>query len=160
MYAQFDNSLLTGNKVIDEQHKEWIGKINELLSSCECGDCKVKAIKTLEYMADYSEFHFREEEKLQEEAGYPGLEAHKRKHDEFRKVVDELHEMLREEEGPSEAFVEAVKKNVVDWLYNHIKAFDCSVAAYINMKDHPERIQNFKIEQMMSKKVAVTQSFF
>ena len=48
--------------------------------------------------------------------------------------------MLEEEEGPSPRFVEAVQENVVDWLYRHIKGFDCSVATYINMKNLPERL--------------------
>ena len=65
---------------------------------------------------------------------------HKEKHDEFRKVVEELHEMLEEEEGPSEKFVEAVQKNVVDWLYKHIRTYDCSVATYMNMKLHPDLV--------------------
>ena len=30
MYAEFDISLVTGNEEIDEQHKEWIEKINKL----------------------------------------------------------------------------------------------------------------------------------
>ncbi len=140
MFVEFDESLVTGNEVIDAQHKEWIGKIDELLISCENGDGKVKAIKTLDYMADYAGFHFAEEEKLQEEAAYPGLEEHKAKHAEFKKAVEELHEMLEEEEGPTAAFVDAVKKNVVDWVYNHIKSFDCSVATYIHMNAHPDRI--------------------
>lgn len=140
MYAEFDNSLVTGNKEIDEQHKEWIEKINKLIACCENGGGKIEAIKMLEYMADYTEFHFNAEEKLQEEAAYPGIEEHKKKHAEFKKAVEELHEMLEEEEGPSDAFVNAVGKNVVDWLYNHIKTFDCSVATYINMKLHPELV--------------------
>ena len=140
MFVEFDESLVTGNETIDAQHKEWIGKIDELLISCEKGDGKVKAIKTLEYMADYANFHFAEEEKLQADVAYPGLEEHKEKHAEFRKAVDELHDMLEEEEGPSAEFVEAVKKNVVDWVINHIKSFDCSVATYIHMNAHPERI--------------------
>ena len=139
-YVEFDNSLVTGNAEIDEQHKEWIDRINKLLGGCEgCGG-KVEAIKMLDYMADYADFHFGEEEKLQEEVNYPGIEEHKAKHAEFKKAVDELHEMLEEEEGPTAAFVEAVKKNVVDWVINHIKAFDCSVATYIHMNAHPERI--------------------
>lgn len=140
MFVEFDESLVTGNETIDAQHKEWIGKIDELLISCETGDGKLKAIKTLEYMADYAIFHFGEEEKLQEEVNYPGLEEHKVKHAEFKKAVDELHEMLEDEEGPTAAFVEAVKKNVVDWVFNHIKSFDCSVATYLHMNAHPERI--------------------
>lgn len=142
-YLEFDNSLVTGNEVIDEQHKEWIDRINKLLGGCEecgCGDGKVEAIKMLDYMADYADFHFKEEEKLQEEVEYPAIDEHKAKHEEFRKAVGELYEMLQEEEGPTPAFVEAVRKNVVNWLVNHIKSFDVSVASYINMKLEPERI--------------------
>jgi len=94
----------------------------------------------LDYMADYADFHFKAEEKLQEEVEYPAIDEHKKKHDEFRKAVGELYEMLQEEEGPTPAFVEAVRKNVVQWLVNHIKTFDVSVASYINMKLEPERI--------------------
>ena len=140
MYAEFDNSLVTGNQEIDNQHKEWIEKINKLIQCCENGSGKLEAIQMLNYMADYTEFHFNAEEKLQEDASYPGIEEHKQKHAEFRQAVEELHDMLEEEEGPSEAFVNAVNKNVVDWLYNHIKTFDCSVATYINMKAQPELV--------------------
>ena len=33
-------------------------------------------------------------------------------------------------EGPTEAFVAQVQKNVVDWLFDHIKVFDRAVAEY------------------------------
>ena len=74
-----------------------------------------------------------EEEQLQEEVSYPGIELHKVKHAEFKKAIHELYEMLREEEGPTDAFVDAVTKNVRDWFYDHIKGFDSSVASYINL---------------------------
>ena len=136
VYASFDDSLVTGNEMIDAQHKELIGKINQLLEACENGDGKMKAIQTLDYLTDYTDFHFRAEEKLQEEIGYPGLAEHKEKHAEFVKAVEELHEMLVEEEGHSEAFVEQVQKNVVDWLYRHIKGFDRSVAEYRYIREN------------------------
>ena len=84
-YLEFDNSLVTGDEVIDEQHKEWIDRINQLLGGCEecgCGG-KVEAIKMLDYMADYADFHFSEEEKLQEEVAYPAINEHKAKHEEL-----------------------------------------------------------------------------
>ena len=85
----------------------------------------------LDYLAEYTEFHFGEEEKLQEEVSFPGMPEHKKNHEDFKKAVVELHEMLEEEEGPTDAFVAAVKKNVVDWLFNHIKTMDRALAAYI-----------------------------
>ena len=131
MKVEFDASLVTGNEMIDEQHKELIGKIDKLVECCEQGGGKLEAIKMLDYLSDYTEFHFGEEEKLQEEVSYPGMEGHKAKHEEFKKAVSELHEMLVEEEGPSDAFVAAVKKNVVDWLFDHIKNMDQALAAFV-----------------------------
>ncbi|MCI5900950.1 MAG: hemerythrin family protein [Blautia sp.] len=131
MKVEFDNSLVTGNAMIDEQHKELIGKIDRLLSCCEQNGGKVEAIKMLDYLAEYTDFHFGEEEKLQEEVSYPAIEEHKKQHAAFKKAVEELHEMLVDEEGPTEAFVAAVNKNVVDWLFDHIKKMDQALAAFI-----------------------------
>ena len=136
MRAEFDESLVTGNEMIDSQHKELIDKINKLLDSCETSNEKPVAIKTL----DYTEFHFGEEEKLQESISYPGIEEHKKEHDKLRAVVKDLYNMLEEEEGPSDAFVEQVNKNVIEWLYRHIKGFDRSVAEYKYMNDSSERL--------------------
>ena len=73
MRAEFDETLITGNEMIDSQHKELIGKINGLLDSCEDGNDKLAAVKTLDYLAEYTDFHFTAEEKLQEEMDYPGI---------------------------------------------------------------------------------------
>ena len=54
MRAEFDESLVTGNEMIDGQHKELIDKINKLLDSCETSKDKIVAVKTLDYLADYT----------------------------------------------------------------------------------------------------------
>ena len=64
MRAEFDNTLITGDEMIDSQHQELIGKINTLLESCEEGNDKLTAVKTLDYLAEYTDFHFSAEEKL------------------------------------------------------------------------------------------------
>lgn len=140
MYAEFDDSLVTGNEMIDSQHKVLIEKINDLVASCEEKKDKLNAVRLLNYLADYTEFHFTAEEKLQEEIGYPGIEEHKKKHDELRQTVEDLHQMLEDEEGPSDAFVDQLNKKVIEWLYYHIKGFDRSVAEYRFMRDNAERL--------------------
>lgn len=131
LHMKLDKNLVTGNEQIDGQHTELIDKIYKLIDCCEAGGGKVETIKMLDYLSDYTEFHFGEEEHLQEEVHYPGLAEHRKKHEEFRQAVAELHEMLIEEEGPTDAFVNAVQKNVKDWMFNHIKNVDRAVAAYI-----------------------------
>ena len=140
MTIEFDDTLITKNELIDSQHKELIGRIKKFVDSCEQRDSKVTAINMLDYLAEYTDFHFSAEEKLQEEVGYPGLEDHKKKHEEFKKSLRSLEEFLEESEGPTEAFVQQVKKKVVDWLFNHIKTFDRSVAEYIFINENPDRL--------------------
>jgi hemerythrin len=136
MVLEFDDSLITGNSEIDAQHKELISRISNFVASCEEGTGKVKAIKMLDYLEEYTNFHFSAEEKLQEDADYPELENHKKKHEEFKKSLKELYDYLEESEGPTDDFVAQVQKNVVDWLFNHIKSFDRSVAEYLNIKNN------------------------
>lgn len=138
IYAEFGENLYTGNETIDTQHKELIEKINRLLEVCERGDGRIAALRMLNFLSEYTQFHFREEEQLQQEAGYPGIEQHREKHEELRRTVDELYEMLEEEEGPTDQFVHQVSLNVIEWLYNHIQGFDRSVAEYINIRNNPE----------------------
>lgn len=131
MSIVFDESLHTGNELIDTQHQELIDRVNKLSESIETVKEKRTAVQTLDFLMDYTVFHFAAEEKLQEECGYPELEAHKALHAGFVKAVDELKEMLEEEEGPTDAFVAAVNKNVVDWLVNHIQGCDKKVAEFV-----------------------------
>lgn len=141
MRAVFDETLVTGNELIDGQHKELIDRINKLVILCENEKpAKREAIRLLDYLMDYTEFHFGEEEKLQESIEYPGLAEHRKKHEELKATVNELREMLEEQEGPTDAFVEQVNKNVTEWLYHHIQGFDRSVAEFAFMRDNADRL--------------------
>ena len=79
-----------------------------------------------------------EEEKLQENVGYPGRETHHEKHEEFKKTIQVLYEYLNDYEGPTDQFSELVQKNVIDWLFGHIKTNDRSVAEFIFIRENPD----------------------
>ena len=116
----FDDNLITGNKTIDTQHKELIERIQNFVTACQNGDSKLKAIKMLDYLDEYTNFHFKEEEKLQENAGYPEYEKHHEKHEEFKKTIQELQEYLQDYEGPTEQFSEL---KIIFIEFKHI--FEC-----------------------------------
>jgi hemerythrin len=138
MRAEFDDTLITGNEMIDSQHKELIAKINDLINACEANQGKEEAGRMMTYLKDYVEFHFGEEEKFQEEIAYPGIAEHKAKHAEFKETVRTLAEMV--ESGETTDFSSLVQKQVIDWLYSHIKAFDRSVAEYRFIRENPNRL--------------------
>ena len=84
MYAEFSENLITGNEMIDSQHKELIEKMNQLLESCENGNDKLTAVKTLDYLEDYTDYNFKAEEQLQRDIDYPGYEKHIAQHEIFK----------------------------------------------------------------------------
>ena len=100
----------------------------------------MKAIQMLDYLDEYTRFHFKAEEELQEKVGYPELKKHQEKHQELIATIKTLYEYLDEYEGPNERFVSLVQEKVVNWLFGHIKTFDRSVAEFIFLADNPERI--------------------
>lgn len=140
MTIEFDDNLVTGNETIDNQHKELIQRISAFVHACENGESKVKAIKMLDYLDEYTVFHFQEEEELQKKVAYPELSKHHEKHEELKKTIKDLYEYLDEHEGPNEQFVQLVEEKVVNWLFGHIKTFDRSVAEFIFLADNPDRI--------------------
>lgn len=133
MRAEFTDELITGNSMIDDQHKELIQKINDLLMAIENNEGREESQKMMAYLSEYVDFHFGAEEKFQEEIGYPGISEHKEKHAEFKKTVAALTEMVTC--GSMADFSSLVKKEVIDWLYYHIQGFDRSVAEYRFMRE-------------------------
>ena len=77
---------------------------------------------------------------VQKKVSYPEFSGHHAKHEEFKTSIQELYDYLNENEGPDDQFIEQVKRNVVDWLFQHIKTFDRSVAEYIHLKDNSDRL--------------------
>ena len=140
MNITFDDNLITGNKTIDSQHQELIDRIRQFVAACESGDSKIKAIKMLDYLDEYTNFHFQEEEELQKKVSYPEISSHHAKHEEFKTSIQELYDYLNENEGPDDQFIEQVKRNVVDRLFQHIETFDRAVAEYIHLHDNSERL--------------------
>lgn len=140
MIIEFDDNLITGNKTIDTQHKELIDRIRQFVTSCERNEGGDKACQMLDYLIEYTNFHFSAEEQLQKDVKYPGFDTHKEKHEEYKATLAELSSALKEAGDSSDALVDQIKENVVDWLFNHIKLFDRSVAEYIYITENPDRL--------------------
>lgn len=133
MAYQLTPDLLTGNKLIDEEHKQLITAINDLLAACAAGKGRMELEKTTRFLYDYTARHFADEERLQQQYQYPDYVNHKKYHEGFKKVVAELCKKL-EEQGPTVALVGEVNSAIAGWLISHIKREDVKVAAYIREK--------------------------
>ncbi|MDR2102886.1 MAG: bacteriohemerythrin [Treponema sp.] len=134
MFYQWDSTLETGYDVIDNQHKQLVAAVNDLLDACRNGKGKEAIASTMDFLTGYTIKHFMDEEKIQIKYNYPDFLTHKRYHDEFKVLVGRFTRRLIRE-GPTELIINDVCASIGDWLLNHIKGDDFRMAAYIKAKD-------------------------
>ncbi len=130
MTYTFDKSLETGNSAIDAQHKELINAVNNLLDACAMGKGRSEIEATVKFLADYTNKHFSDEERLQKQYNYPEYIAHKKLHDNFKEEVNSIINDYSKD-GATVGLTFKVNTKVAAWLINHIKGEDKKLAAFI-----------------------------
>jgi hemerythrin len=126
----WDESLSVGVDVIDRQHQTWIARYNSVVDAIGSAGATAPVVSTLDFLLDYTGYHFATEEGIMREAGYPEFEGHQAKHVALREAVANLGEDF-EEEGSTTALGEAVETLLGNWLIQHIKNTDQRFGAYV-----------------------------
>ena len=129
MQYELTQDLITGNTLIDTEHKQLFAAINDLLDACTKGKGRDQVMKTVDFLNRYVERHFSDEEKLQVNSKYPNYPAHKTFHDGYkRQMTQTTQELLNE--GPT---VKALGKlnQVAGVLVSHIRVEDRKLAKYL-----------------------------
>ena len=114
-----------GNSAIDDQHKRILDIINDLHEAIESGDEMNTMNSLLGRMIDYTNTHFRFEEKLMEECGYPHLEEHRLLHDELRRKTAGLRAHAEIVTGSD------LLRFLKTWWIDHIQEMDQQYAPYL-----------------------------
>jgi len=130
MSFQWTEDLSTGVDDIDAQHRELILHVNTLLDACGHQKGRDDIGRFLDYLSEYVAFHFAAEERDMTYYHYPGLAAHEQEHEHFKKVVGGLKREFAEH-GAGISVVLMTMRASCDWLVNHIKKTDRSMAAYL-----------------------------
>lgn len=130
MVYKWTDDLLTGSTQIDNEHKELIKAINDLLEACSKGKGRTELEKTVKFLSSYTKTHFAHEEFLQIKSKYPDYNNHKKYHQHFIDTVENINKKLLEN-GPSIVLVGEINSKVANWIINHIKKEDVKVAAHI-----------------------------
>ncbi|MCD6162747.1 MAG: bacteriohemerythrin [candidate division Zixibacteria bacterium] len=138
MHIKLADELLTGNKIIDEQHKELFKRIDLAFQATKQGKGAQKTNEALTFLEFYMFEHFHNEEKLQFDYAFPEFEAHKKQHDTFKKEYYKLKEKINKETDDYSLVIQLLDL-IVDWFSRHIKRMDKNVSAHI--------IKTNKIEQ-------------
>jgi len=132
-FIVWDDAFSVGHNVIDDQHKELAGMINELTDACKRGDedAALASKMVLDRAVAYAKNHFADEEKYMSKASYPGLWDHKKEHQEFMfEVVGHMHEIENGTYTPID-FAKFLKS----WVLNHIAGSDKKYEPYLKKMD-------------------------
>ncbi len=130
----WDESLSIGVEPIDEQHRKWIEHLGNAQSAIEEHRGMPHVANTLDFLVDYTRFHFSTEEKYMSETGYSGLDDHRAKHEELQGTLDELIVDFRDD-GVTEKLSRAIGTFLGTWLRDHIRVVDQAFAAFLKKKN-------------------------
>jgi len=134
MAYKWDSSLESGYDKVDNQHKQLVAAVNNLMEASMNGKGDAAVMETLEFLTGYAVKHFADEEQLQVQFNYPDYLNHKRIHDEFKGVVGELVQKVNKE-GPTGEIIDRVSTTIGSWLLNHIKGDDFRMATFVKAAD-------------------------
>jgi hemerythrin len=130
---KWDESLSIGVELIDEQHKKWIERLGDVQSAIEDHRGMPHVANALDFLVDYTRFHFSTEEKYMSGTGYSELENHRAKHDELKDTLDDLIRDFRDY-GVTEKLSRAIGTFLDNWLRDHIQVVDQAFAAFLKEK--------------------------
>ncbi len=130
-FMKWDDKYLVNIRVIDEQHQRLFAMINEFHELLRKKEIKRAMSELLQGLVDYSSYHFHSEESLMEQHGFPGLEQHRRAHEQFTKKVAQFQN--RYETGQLVIPIE-IADFLKDWLVNHVTTTDQQYAPFFKQK--------------------------
>lgn len=129
MHYEVTADLVTGNNLIDSEHRQLFAAVNDLMDACSRGEGRAQIEKTVKFLTDYVVKHFGDEENLQTRSKYPGYPAHKTFHDGYRrKLAETAQELLQQ--GPTVKALGDLNQ-VVGVLVSHIRTEDKRLAKFI-----------------------------
>ena len=130
MKYELTKDLETGSGIIDNEHRELIKAVNDLLDACSGGKGRDHMSKTIKFLNDYVDRHFAHEEQLQQRYNYPGIAPHKAFHEKYKQT---LREITSEMSSDKPSVGELSKLNVhIGLLITHIRTEDKKLGAFLN----------------------------
>lgn len=126
LYIEWDERDRTGVPLLDEQHRGIVAMLNTLHFFIGRQRTHEALATTLDAVVHHARIHFKTEEMLLAEAGYPELERHAAKH---RQLFEDIRLVSQEatkgnDPMPVLAFLRA-------WWLNHIREDDLRYVPYL-----------------------------
>lgn len=135
---EWHEGLSVGNDTIDRQHRKWIEIYNafdRIMNDHSPHEAENHKLDTLQLLHEYMLYHFRYEEMLMANNGYPGLAQHWRQHKDFDY---KLFAYIRRLETGKLISNDEIQDMVRQWLIDHIQKEDRKMQMYLDERKDTE----------------------
>ena len=129
---EWSKNLSVGIELIDDQHKMLIKHLNDLSEAIDNTQGPKVIGKTLNFLIDYTNFHFSTEENHMKVTNFSGLGEHKKAHEKFKNPLHNLENDFKEE-GATHSLAEAIDNFLIDWLIKHIRGIDQEFGKFLKI---------------------------
>ena len=136
---EWNESFSVNIAEMDLQHRKLFDLINQLYEAWQNSKNDKEGSFILEEMSlqytvleellEYTEYHFRAEEKYMEQYQYPGYELQKKEHEQFADKIKAFNEDLSSGKQVNTA---GIIKFLVEWIKDHILEKDMQYKAHFN----------------------------
>jgi len=113
----WSNQYLIGNDLIDTEHEELFRLVNDFHNRWLEAHNRQDIAKVFNQLVVYAETHFRHEETIMEDAGYPRLAEHQQIHED---MIDTIFQLQKSYEEANLRLEMDAMKFVKSWLVGHI----------------------------------------
>jgi hemerythrin len=128
----WSNKYSVGVDELDNQHKAFMKALNDLQAAAMRGQANVVADPLIRQIVSIAHEHFKAEEKYMESIRFPGLAAHRAKHEELTVKFREM--VSRHQKGDTTVYNQLLYFTR-DWQTRHMQTEDQAYAAWIGL--HP-----------------------
>ena len=129
MKYELTQDLITGNALIDSEHRQLFDAIDNLLDACAQGKGRDKIHETVTFLNSYVIKHFGDEERLQLSSKYPAYDSHHTFHEGYKRNLSEVTATLGKE-GPTIQALGALNQ-AAGVLVSHIRTEDKKLARFL-----------------------------
>ncbi len=130
-YVKWKEQYSVGIQAIDEEHKKLLYLVNQFLTASNYYTGKDFEKQALDELVDYTRYHFKHEEDMLTEHGYPGLVAHQAEH---REMIAKVEQVLEDYKTQGHVVLEDTANYLKEWLINHISGTDKAYSTFLHSK--------------------------
>jgi hemerythrin-like metal-binding domain len=119
IYFEWTKNLSVGESHIDNQHQKLLAQVNKIIEAMVFGATSKEVVEAVSFFDEYVKEHFSYEEDYMRKNNYPGLEEHKKRHQEFKKNNFSFKEKLNAGVSPRELIMD-IETYLGQWWITHI----------------------------------------